>query len=253
MQFAFKFQPLMLRWSLGLTPWLVACSGAADVPDTPDLRELAAQYEHPTAALDQTTVVSTLAQMPNLSELVAAFRAAGYATDGVNASSQDATNGSTSNLRFQGGIHVTIRCPGELADPNYDANGSLSLTLGVQENLIKRGIGGTADHCVLRGVQLGQPIRVEIDGPFSLDLGKDLGLRQRWSGRLLMYMSGTISTPNLTLTRLSARWDQDQLEYLYQGTDGRTVIAVVTAQGQISIEDSGGKWGCSDNQTCARN
>jgi hypothetical protein len=253
MQLALNFGHQMLRWSLVLTPLLAACTGAADIPDTPDLRKLAAQYEHPTATLDQTTVVSTLGQMPKLSELVAAFRAAGYTTDAVNTSSEDATTGSTRNLRFQGGIHVTIRCPGELADPSYDANGSISLTLGVEENLIKRGIGGTADHCVLRGVQLGQPIRVEIDGPFSLDLGRDIGLRQRWSGRLLMYMSGTISTPNLTLTRLSARWDEDKLEYLYEGTDGRTVVAVVTAEGKISIEDSGGEWGCTDNQTCVRN
>jgi len=252
MHLALKFRPEM-RWIVVLGPWLVACSGAAEIPDTPDLQDLAEAYESPTAALDATTVVSTLNQMPKLSELVAAFRATGLTTDAVNESSADATSGSTKNLRFQGGIHVTIRCPGELADPNYDANGSIALTLGVKENLIKRGIGGTADHCVLRGVQLGQPIRVEIDGPFALDLGRDLGLRQRWSGRLLMYMSGTISTPSLTLSRLSARWDQDQLEYLYEGTDGRTVVAVVTSDGQISIKDSGGNWGCSDNQICARN
>src|SRR6185369_17011212 len=109
---------------------------------------------------------------------------------GVNTAGGDTSSGS--RLNIQGSIQVTVRCPGGLDVPEYGSNGTLSLTLGVQKNLIKRGIKLDANACVLRGDAFGTPIRAVLDGPVYMDLGRDIGLRQRWSGRLLTLVAGTL-------------------------------------------------------------
>ena len=238
---------------LGLCSLLIACTGTADVPPTPDLSQLQDDFEHPTAVLDQTSVGTALQQMPSLQQLSAGCRAAGYTTNGVNDADSEASSSAGSRLRVQGSIRVTIRCPGELDVPAYGQNGTVNMVLGVQDNLIKRGILMRAEGCVLRGEAAGYPIRVAIDGPIYMDLGRDLGLRQRWSGRLLMLVAGTLDIGGLVLDNLAARWTDDRFEYLYrlpESEGGGFVIAVITDQGMISIKDKEVTWGCSDGQTC---
>jgi hypothetical protein len=236
---------------LGLCSTLLACTGAADVPATPDLTTLQNEFDNPTAELDQTSVGETLMEMPSLRQLSTGFRAAGYTTEGVNRADGEASASAGSRLRVQGSINVTVRCPGELDVPAFGQNGTVNLVLGVQDNLIKRGIAMRANECVLRGDAIGTPIRVTIDGPIYMDLGRDLGLRQRWSGRLLMLVAGTIDVGGLVLENLAARWTDDRLEYLYRlPNDGGWVIAVITDQGMITIKDRKVTWGCSDGQAC---
>src|SRR6187399_2212057 len=135
-----------LRWAyrrgvslLGLSSALLACSGRADIPDTPDLTYLQEEFNHPTAALDETSVGEAIKEMPSLRELAAAFRAAGRRTPrDIQTGGSETTSGS--RLSIQGSIHVTARCPGALGTPEFGPNGSVSMTLGVQQNLIKRGI-----------------------------------------------------------------------------------------------------------------
>jgi hypothetical protein len=231
---------------------LLACSGAADIPATPDLTALNERYNNPTAALDQTQAVDALQEMPSLRELVAGFRAAGYAQDGVNRGSAEASQSSASRLNVQGSLDVDIRCPGELAEPAYSGNGTLALTIGVQKNLIKRGIGALADHCVLRGDLLGTPVRVEVDGPLAIDLGRDLSLRNPGTDRLLMSVTGSITVADYELRNLSARWTHDSLEYLFVLQSGGWIIAIVSADGSITLRDKDSLWGCSDGQTCEK-
>lgn len=237
---------------LGLCSTLGACTGAADIPATPDLTSLQRQFENPTAELDETQAGQALNEMPNLHQLAAGFRAAGFTTDGVNDADDEASANVGSRFRVQGSIKVTIRCPGELDVPSFGQNGTVNLTLGVQENLIKRGIAMTANDCVLRGTALGTPVRVAIDGPMYMDLGRDLGLRQRWSGRLLMLIAGKIEIGGLELENLAARWTDDQLEYLFRLPEDENswVVAVVTADGTISVKSKGTTYGCSDGQAC---
>jgi len=231
---------------------LAACTGAADIPPTPDLTSLQLEFENPTAELDETKAGETLREMPDLHQLAAGFRAAGFTTDGVNDADDEASSSAGNRFRIQGSIRVTLRCPGELDVPAFGSNGTVNLTLGVQENLIKRGIAMTATDCVLRGNVLGMPVRVAIDGPMYMDLGRDLGLRQRWSGRLLMLIAGRIEIGGLMLENLAARWTSDQLEYLFRlpGDEKSWVIAVVTADGNVSVKSKGATYGCSDGQAC---
>jgi hypothetical protein len=238
-------------WIL-LTVGLAACGGAAEVPATPNLTELDGEYEHPTGLLDLTSVNDVLAEMPSLGRLASGFRATGYMTRGVDEAGSTSRK-KESSLRLQGSIRVGLRCPGDAADPVYDAdtNGTVALTIGVEDNAIKSGVGGRADGCVLRGDVAGTPMRVEVDGPIAFDLGGDVSLRQRWSGRLLMRIDGTITIGDLELSSLSARFTSTKFEYLFvlPGEERNWIIAQLTDEG-ISIRDREQTWVCPDGQPC---
>jgi hypothetical protein len=163
--------------AIALAVGVSACSAPSDVPNTPDLSELISRYNDPTGVLDPDSADSALAEMPQLGRLAAGLRASGYATNTVDEAGRSSSRKDKDNsLDIQGSIHINIRCPGELEDPLYDAgtNGTLDVTVGVDESRIQRGVGGRATGCVLRGDDDGVPIRVEVDGPFAFDLGRDL-------------------------------------------------------------------------------
>jgi len=247
---------------LRLAPWLgalscgaIGCSGPAEIPATPDLSGLRARYDAPSALIDFASEASDLlAEAPELERLAAAFRATRIATDGIDEASAEATP-PNSSIRVQGSIHVTVRCPGAEATPVYDpaTNGTISLTLAVAENAIRRDVGGLASHCVLRGMVpvLDLPFRVGINGVIGLDLGRDLSFRNRWAGKLLLSLEGVFDVEGLEMTNPTARFDDGQFEHLFQRRDGSTVILSLSRDG-IRIRDRDGFWFCSDRQSCAR-
>lgn len=245
-----RLLPLSL---IALCSSLVACGGAAEIPDIPDLRGLQSRYDNPTAVLeDEAAAAAALGEMPSLHELAAGFHAADYVQTGVEQGGGEAAQGSSGRFNIQGSINVNVRCPGDTAEPAYGANGTLALTIAVERNLIKRSIGGQATHCVLRGDLLGYPVRVEIEGPLAIDFGKDIGLRNRGAKQLLMNLSGSLKIGGYEVKNLSARWTEERLEYLFVMSDDNWVVAVVEADGTISIKDKDSIWGCSDGQQCSK-
>ncbi|HEX5098959.1 MAG TPA: hypothetical protein VFV94_05640 [Polyangiaceae bacterium] len=236
---------------LGICSTPLACGGA-EIPDTPDLSKWQEEFRQPTAVLDETSVGEALLQMPSLRQLSAGFRAAGSTTDNIDTVDQQTASGSGSRLNIQGSIKVNVRCPGALDERAFGPNGSIDLTLALEKNLIKRGVAMRAHDCVMRGDAFGTPVRVEIDGPILMDLGGDLGLRQRWAGRLLMVITGTIDIDGLTLDNLAARWDKGTFEYLFRLPNEDTwVIAAVTTDGTVSVRDRDTTWSCPDGQACS--
>jgi hypothetical protein len=231
---------------------LLACTGAADIPSTPDLSRIQAQFKYPTATLDVTAAAQTLGIMPSLQEIAAAFRAAGYVKNGVTQASTEVEQSSASRFNVQGSLNVTVRCPGDAASPTYGSNGTLALTIAVEKNLIKHSIGGEASHCVLRGDIAGRAFRVEVDGPLAFDFGRDLGLRTRLPDQLLMNIRGSLDIEGYQVQNLSARWTEERLEYLVILGNGDWIVAVVEGDGTVSIRDKDSTWGCSDGQTCSK-
>lgn len=229
---------------------LTACAGAAEVLDTPDLRELESEYDQPTAAVDQTGVEDAIRRIPPLRDLEAGFRAAEYVMDGVDRAGDAAAQQEFDSTRSYGSIRVTLRCPGGL-DARNDAedDGTVELTFGIDESLIKRGVAGVASHCVLGGARSGIPVHVELDGPFAFDLGRDVTFRERGTDRLLMVISGSIEIDGIVLRNLSARWTDTRLEYLHLRHDGTTVVAEIGPAG-TAIRDRNAVWNCSDGTRC---
>lgn len=258
--------PRDLRYSPGHVkpPWLaycfvalstVACGAAADVPETPDLRELLAGYDRPTAQLDQTTVAEALNSVQNLSELAAGVRAAKVILGNVDYASETSSTKTSSRLRLQGSISVKIRCPGDRSDPVYDEsiNGSLSVTLAVAENRILRSMGGHADACVLQGTLRGLPARIELDGEVNFDLGGDIGVGQRWTGELLATLPGTLTVAGIDFQSVSARLHEGRFQHLVTlPKTGKTFVLELSDDAGVTIRDGSGVWFCAEGQSCAK-
>jgi hypothetical protein len=229
-----------------------ACGGAADIPDTPDLRELLQSYERPTASLDSTTVSDALNSVPNLKELAAGIQAAEYVMSDVDYASRTPSTHST-RLRLQGSLGLRIRCPGELSDPVYDEsiNGSLSLKLAVADNKIRRSMSGQANACVLLGTLRGLPARIELDGDVAFDVGGDIGLGQPWGGELLASLPGELHVGEFTFQSISGRLHEGRVQTLARLPNGSTIVLEVSDTG-ITIRDASGVWFCAEGEPCAK-
>jgi len=237
----------------------VSCGGAADIPETPDLRELLQSYERPTADLDAATVADALSEAlkaaPNLKELAAGVQAAKLVLGDVNYASDTSSTKTSSRLRLQGSIGLTIRCPGERTDPVYDEsiNGSLSLTLAVAENRILRSMGGQAKACVFQGTLRGFPARIQLDGDVAFDLGGDVGVGQRWTGELLATLPGELTVAGIVFKSVSARLHNGRFQHLVTlPSTEKTIVLELSDDAGISIRDGSGVWFCGEGQSCAR-
>lgn len=239
-------------WLLPLAT--LACAGPADIPETPDLSVLVAEYEQPDADLDDTTVSAALQELPPLDELSAGFAASQKPVDDAGAASVPAEQQeSSSDINLQGSIKVTVRCPGDLAEPVLDpaVNGTFSLTLAVARNRIRRTIGGRAEGCVLRGTLRNLSARVVLDGDVAIDFGRDIGLGQGWSRSLLIAVRGKVDVGGQSFENLSARISEGRIEHLFVRDDGSMFVASLAPNG-ISIRDRQGIWLCAEVGTCAR-
>jgi len=252
-------KPFLLALA-GVVLSTAACSGRADVPDTPDLSALLQSYERPTASLDVSTVTSALDSAPplaQLQQLAAGVQAAKLVLNNVNYASTTSSTKTGSRLRVQGSLALKIRCPGERTQPNYDesVNGSISLTLAIADNSILRSIGGQANACVLSGTARGLSVRVELDGPVAFDLGGNIGLGQPWSGELLASLPGTLTVDTYEFQSVSARFTHDRFQYLLHlpdkdGTD-QTVVLELSDSG-ITVREASGVWFCAEGESCAK-
>lgn len=245
---------------LSLIPYLLAvstlaCGGRADIPGTPDLSELLQNYDNPTAQLDDTTVAQALQSSPSLQELSDGFDAADYIMDDVDDTSAAEASNTGSRLRLQGSIALHIRCPGELAQPNFDedVNGSISFTLALADNRIRRSFAGEATACVMQGNVRGTPARIVLDGPIAFDVGGDIGIGQRWTGELLASLPGELTVAGIVFKSVSVRRTADgRFQHLVRmPPDDKTVVFELSAGG-ITIRDGAGVWFCADGEPCAR-
>jgi hypothetical protein len=234
----------------------VACSGAADIPETPDLRALLQSYERPTATLDGSNVSAALDRAPsNLRELAAGVEAARYIMNNVDTASRSSANLTGERIRIQGSLGLTVRCPGQLGNPVYDEsiNGSLSLTLAVAENKIRRSMGGEARACVLQGALHGLPARIQIDGKVAFDVGGDFGIGQPWSGELLASLPGELRVGDYVFQSITGRLHAGRFQYLVRLDDenDQTIVLELSDTG-ITLRDAAGVWFCAEGESCAK-
>ena len=239
---------------LGLALVTLGCSGAAEVPSIPDLAALRAQYDQPSAEFDETMAHDALMMHPELTSLASGMSAFDSAGAGVDDASAAAGTETGSGIDLQGSIHVVVRCPGDLDSPVYDAgvNGDLSITLAVDSTRILRAIAGRAEHCVARQTYFGKTVRVSMDGPFSIDLGRDIGLGQSRSASLLFSIDGQIEVDDYDFTKVTGRLSQRGFEYLLTLGE-ESVILLVLADGVVGVRDKDGTWRCNvSDLACAR-
>jgi hypothetical protein len=209
-------------------------------------------YKQPSATVDAQNILDVLAEVPPLEELAAAFRASHFVTGAIDQVSGSTGESAGGRLRVQGGIHVTMRCPGMGDDPVYDAavNGAVSLTIAVAESSIRRDIGGQATKCGLKGRLRDLQVPVVIDGPVALDLGRDISLRSGWSGTLLMSIGELRIDDRFSFHDMSAKFEADGVEHLIPLRNGSTIVAGVGLEGSVRIRGRNGAWVCSQSDSC---
>jgi hypothetical protein len=239
---------LLGRWLLGAGFALnaLACAGPTEVPDTPDMRALLAEYQEPNATLDAETVAEAIATAPNIQTLAAGFNAVTAVQPGIDAANAGLERRSDAAVRIQGSLRVTVTCPGDGEEPTLDAaeNGTILLTLGVEETQILRGVSATANGCRARPSFAGFGVRVFIDGPIEIDLGKNLG-RGEGALQLLISLRGEVRFGDTTFESVSGRFTQEGFESLFVLQDGSTVVLVAQGDGVVGIRDAQGFWSCS--------
>jgi len=235
---------------------VAACSGPADIPSTPNLTSLDEEFDSPSATLDVTAAEEAIAQSPSLSQLSAAFSTTMVAADDAAHAGDEAAPQTASRIRIQGGVHVTVRCPGELGTPAYgpDANnGTVSLTIAVAESRIRRFVGGQAVGCKLRGNLLGTAIRVGLDGPINFDLGSDVGLGLGRSGDLTINIEGRLTINDSMYDGLSARFTKANVfQFLYRRASDKLTAVLEVSDSGIIVRDRTGSLLCADVQSCVR-
>lgn len=224
----------------------LSCAGPAEIPPTPDLSPLESEYDTPSARLqDSPRVQSVLDSAPDVEQLAASFRSAGALLDDVDTASETADRRTGDGIRLRGALQLGVRCPGHDEDPVYDAavNGSVSFTLAVSDNAIRRSFSGSAAQCKLRAFVRGTPLRVVLDGDVAFDLGSDLRLGTRWDRtRVLVSVQGRVEVEGFAFSGVSARFTSERFEYLYSVNDG-TVILLFTQRG-VGLQDAEGTWYC---------
>jgi hypothetical protein len=221
------------------------CTGAADIPDTPDLEALQRAYDQPSALLDAAAVRQISETFPQLEALAAAFISAGPLIDRIEDARTTAGKRASSAIELRGGLSLTLPCPGREPDVALDeaVNGYLALELAVEESQIRRTFRATARHCLLRGMIASDPLAVEIDGAFAFDVGTHIPLRGTWMrGRTLAVADGTIAFGDVTVRGVSARFGEGSFEHLHE-VPGGTVVLQLGAAG-FSIRGRDETWLC---------
>jgi len=234
-------------WTAALACGLLACAGEAAVPEVDGLDELSIEYDAPSAELDETSARELVDASPELESILSGLRSTGDVVDEIDEATEPAQARSNEGVRLRGKLVITLRCPGNIEEPSYDEaeNGSVTLTLGVLRNAVRRGVVGEANACKLSGTVAGRQVPVEIDGPVLLDLGEDFPLSEGWSGeRLLVSLPGRVTVGDFSFEGVTARITPDGVEHLLRLGDGSTVVVSVNSD-SVSVRDRERTWTCS--------
>ena len=253
-QESWRARHVLCRVALSLCA--LGCAGKANIPDIPSLDELSQEYDSPTANLDELLAGSALASIPelaNLDRLDAGFRSTQTVVDSVGDAKAPAEEKAGEGVQLRGSLRITMRCPGDLGNPVYDAarNGSVVLTVALSKNKVRRTIIGKATACQLAGKLGSVPISVELDGSLVFDLGRDVPLGGTYTPtRVLLSLQGSITVGDVIFDGVSARIDDQGVEHLFQSSDGSVVVSVTDSG--FSVRGRNGSWSCSkEGGTCA--
>jgi hypothetical protein len=225
----------------------LGCAEPAEIPELPSLAELSQEYDAPTAEIDQQDARAYLDSMPELEPLLAAFRSTATMVQRVEDAKEPAQERTGEGIQLRGALYVTLRCPGQLAQPEYDEveNGSVSLTLAVAASHVRRTIGGKAQQCRFNGKLGDLPIAVVLDGGMDLDMGADMPLGQAWAvDRWLVAIQGSVQVNDVSFSGVSARISNDAVEYLLRLPDGTSVV-LSAAPPTISVRTQDTTWSCN--------
>ncbi len=242
-----------LRVTLGVlvAACSAACTDAADIPPTPDLSSLAAEYDEPDAEVaSPSSAEAILERFPELEPLVGALRSLRTLIQPVDTARDTAESQGGEGIQLRGGVNVTVNCPG--FEGSGEDNGTLSFELAVNRSRILQSFWGHANHCIFGATVNDETLLAELDGDIAIDAGEDIRLGASWpAARLLLSVVGNLDIAGLALGGgLSGRVIDGRVEYLQRVEEGSVVLFATTTG--FGLRDALETWYCgTDSGACS--
>ena len=242
----------------------IGCAAAPEAPVAPEaVVALADAYENPTAMLTPATARAVVDRTQPLRGVLEAVRGLQFIRDIVeNATSID--DGDIESLQVRGALDARAACPGwDDAPPDQSLDGTIEVTIGVEESRVQRAFGGRATNCRFVTEVAGQRSNAVASMELEVDLGGSLGLGEPAPPILVRgtNVSGSVNGVALSLgsQALSFRLLEGgaietlvDIATLGSGMTGN-VLVVLHADGRVSLRARDGDWMCGQGSTpCTR-
>lgn len=241
------------------------CAAAAEAPPAPEaVVALADEYEEPSATLTAANARAVVDRTQALREVLQAVRGLGFIRDIVeNATS--IRDVDIESVAVRGELDARSACPGwdPATPPDSATDGSIEVTIGVEESRVQRAFAGRATNCRFVTMVAGQVSQGVATMDLEVDLGGSLGFGEPAPPVLVRATNLSGSVGNLALNfgsrvlsfRLLEGGAIDTLvdtSTLGAELSGSVLIAL-RSDGSVTVEARDGTWTCGEGgAACSR-
>lgn len=261
--------PLVCSFTVGL----IACVQLPDPPDLEDLSDLTESFEEPTGRLPSDSTAEVLEAASDYLGVVYSLDALSLLTTAMVDTSEALADALPDSVKAQGKIDAELACPGEgqLGDNEQDSgadaaskkeeNGTLSVTMGLSNSRILRGVSGFARECRFTSMRGNQSV-ITFSATIAADFGADISIGDRPDAFLMVRLTDlevTNDRGKALPTALDAyvfRVVQDEgIELLVDPEDlglddFGTLVLISYTDGTIGIRETRGEWKCTQDGSC---
>jgi hypothetical protein len=262
------------RLLCGLTLGLAACVELPEPPQLTDLSYLTESFEEPEGELPREGTEEVL-------EAVSEYLGVAYSLDGLTLlttamydTSQALDDALPPSVKAQGKIDAELACPGaatpepagddedsEDAEDEEPENGTLTVTMGIFNSRIQRGVAGRARDCRFVSMR-GQRRTVTLSADIQADFGRDIEIGEEPEGFLTVQLTDLElrTDDGLSVSGLQDAYNfrvvkDDAIEILIDSvelgvTDYGNLVVISYTDGSTGLREARGEWHCDEDGSC---
>jgi hypothetical protein len=256
----------------GFTLGLVACVELPEPPHLTDLSYLTEQFDEPDGKLPREGTEEVLSAVSDYLGVAYNLDGLSLLTTAMYDTSQALDDALPSAVKAQGKIEAELACPGDPSGVGDDGkpiatedqkaeNGTLTVTMGISNSRIQRGVAGSARECRFVSMRGSHPI-VTFSAEIQADFGADIELGEV-PGAFLTVQLTDLEIHNDNGVSFSARQDaynfrvvnNESIEILIDSvelgvTDYGNLVLISYTDGTTGIRDARGEWHCDEDGSC---
>jgi hypothetical protein len=256
----------------GFTLGLVACVELPEPPQLTDLSYLTERFEEPDGTLPREGTEEVL-------EAVSDYLGVAYSLDGLSLlttamydTSQALDDALPPSVKAQGKIDAELACPGdgsEVGDEGDETdaedekarNGTLTVTMGISNSRIQRGVAASARDCRYVSMRGSRPT-VTFSAEIQADFGADIELGEEPEAFLTVQLTD-LEVNNDSGLSVSGRDEpynfrvvnDDAIEILIDSvelgvTDYGDLVLISYTDGTTGLREARGEWLCDEDGSC---
>jgi hypothetical protein len=257
------------RLLCGFALGLIGCVELPDPPSLTDLSYLTESFEEPDGRLPAEGTEEVL-------EAVSEYLGVAYSLDGLTLlttamydTSQALDAALPSSVKAQGQIAATLACPGDASDDfedgeeeddEEDDNGTLTVTMGISNSRIQRGVAGSARDCRFVSMR-GRRRTVTLNTDIQADFGADIEIGEEPEGFLTVQLTDldVRTDDGLSVSGLEDGYNfrvvsGDAIEILVDseqlGVDYGSLVLISYTDGTTGLREARGEWLCDEDGAC---